>query len=152
MAHFVHNAFDQEITMNAQRSFLRTSFAPASLAAAIGLALVLGTPAQAQYTYPGTASSAGHLARITPVRAGIPVRNANPPASMSGPGSSCDTPGPDCDSTDGESGGGGPDSSGRIGYGGDTSGHANSIHPIRAGTPTTANSANGYGRGNPSMR
>lgn len=149
--------------MNARSSFLRATLVPAALSAAVGLALALSAPAQAQYTYPGTASSSGHSARITPVRAGTPLRNANPPARASGSGSSCDVPGVACNGTGGgESDGGGPPSSGPVGYGGTAdsggssgaSGHANSIHPIRAGTPVRANvpTTGGYGNGNPSMR
>jgi hypothetical protein len=61
--------------MNAPRSFIRATMAPASLAAAIGLAFAVSAPAQAQYTYPGTASSSGHYASsIHPIRAGARER------------------------------------------------------------------------------
>src|SRR5690348_12435474 len=61
--------------MNAPRSFIRATMAPASLAAAIGLAFAMSAPAQAQYRYPGTASSSGHYASsIHPIRAGARER------------------------------------------------------------------------------
>lgn len=68
--------------MNARLSFLRATMAPAALATAIGLACAMSAPAQAQYTYPGAASSAGHSARISPMRAGARARAdyANAPA------------------------------------------------------------------------
>ncbi|HEX7128920.1 MAG TPA: hypothetical protein VF217_02490, partial [Rhodanobacteraceae bacterium] len=61
--------------MNAPRSFIRATMAPASLAAAIGMAFAMSAPAQAQYRYPGTAGSSGHYASsIHPIRAGARER------------------------------------------------------------------------------
>jgi hypothetical protein len=100
--------FDQEITMNAERSFLRATMASASLATAIALAFAMSTPAQAQYGYPGTASSSARAAHISPVRAGASMRsgylaptssarhgNSNPsmqPGEACPPGSQCAHP------------------------------------------------------------
>ncbi|HET6905675.1 MAG TPA: hypothetical protein VFH52_01850, partial [Rhodanobacteraceae bacterium] len=78
-------SFDQEIPMNARFSLLRARMAPTMLAAAVALAFGLSAPVQAQYTYPGTASSSGHIVREheSPVReragyGGAPSRYGNP--------------------------------------------------------------------------
>jgi hypothetical protein len=83
-AHCTH-AFDQEITMNARFSLLRARTAPGVLAAAIGLAFGLSAPVQAQYRYPGTASSSGHVARAARVRARAPERAASTRAGETAP-------------------------------------------------------------------
>src|SRR5690348_3042726 len=71
--------------MNARFSLLRARMAPTTLAAAVALAFGLSAPEQAQYTYPGTASSSGHVVgeRESPVReragyGGAPSRYGNP--------------------------------------------------------------------------
>ena len=97
--------------MNARASLLRAGTAPVALAAGIALTLGLSAPAQAQYSYPGTAASSGHYAnRIHPIRAGGVERGGRqPPVSGAGyahgnpsmrrgeacpPGDQCATPVP----------------------------------------------------------
>jgi len=144
--------------MNAPRSFIRATMAPASFAAAIGMAFAMSAPAQAQYRYPGTASSSGHAATISPRRAGVRERAeyvtaprrtgyANPSMQQGEacpPGSKCGRP----NSGRQQSNGGGPASAGgyggqaRYGYGGRAAdserpaqaGGSASISPVRAGS------------------
>lgn len=135
--------------MNASVSFLRAKMAPAALATAIGLALAMTTPAQAQYSYPGTASSSARTAHIGPKYAGTPISSSQRPGSPGhqggcGPGANCNGMLSGGNAPDG----GGPSASGMPN-------RASSVHPIRAGARQRAEygtSDNGYGRGNPSMR
>lgn len=135
--------------MNASVSFLRAKMAPAALATAIGLALAVTTPAQAQYSYPGTASSSARTAHISPKYAGTPISSPQRPGSPGHQGG-CG-PGANCNGM--LSGGNAPDGAGPSASG--MPNRASSVHPIRAGARQRAEygtSDNGYGRGNPSMR
>lgn len=72
--------------MNAQFEIRLARSASAALSAAIALAFGLNAPAQAQYSYPGTAASSGHYANsIHPIRAGGGERGGRQP-SVSGAG------------------------------------------------------------------